>query len=138
MLRKNSHICVAQHTLPPPPEFHALYAAFIHRDLRDFDPEIFPLRCRSGSLQEHQTFDISASFHISNGVCKEEKGGCDMEFFLSVLGMVMIIEGLPYAGFPAKMKEMMAKIMELPESSLQVFGLVLMVLGILLVWLGKG
>jgi hypothetical protein len=61
-----------------------------------------------------------------------------MEFFLSVLGMVMIIEGLPYAGFPAKMKEMMAKIMELPESSLQVFGLVLMVLGILLVWLGKG
>ena len=30
-----------------------------------------------------------------------------MEFFLCVLGMVLVVEGLPYFGFPEKMREMM-------------------------------
>jgi hypothetical protein len=51
--------------------------------------------------------------------------------------MVMVVEGLPYFGFPSKMKLVLEKILELPDKSLQKFGFVLMLAGILLVYLGK-
>ncbi len=60
-----------------------------------------------------------------------------MKFFLCVLGMVMVVEGLPYFASPAKMKLVLEKVFELPDKSLQKFGLVLMLAGILLVFLGK-
>ena len=60
-----------------------------------------------------------------------------MDYFLCVIGMVMIIEGLPYFAFPDKMKFWVRKVMELPEGSLRRFGLVLMVLGLFLVYAGK-
>jgi len=60
-----------------------------------------------------------------------------MKFFLCVIGMVMIIEGIPYFGFPDKMKQMMQKILTLPDDVLRKFGLVLMLVGLVLVYLGK-
>ena len=60
-----------------------------------------------------------------------------MKFFLCVLGMVMVVEGLPYFASPAKMKLVLEKVLELTDKSLQKFGLVLMLAGILLVYLGK-
>ena len=60
-----------------------------------------------------------------------------MKFFLCVLGMVMVVEGLPYFAFPAKMKFVLEKVLEMPDKSLQKFGLVIMLAGILLVYLGK-
>jgi hypothetical protein len=60
-----------------------------------------------------------------------------MEFFLCVIGMVMIVEGLPYFAFPNKMKTWVGKIILSPESSLRRFGLVLMALGLCLVYLGR-
>lgn len=60
-----------------------------------------------------------------------------MEFFLCVIGMVMIIEGLPYFAFPTKMKTWVRKVINSPESSLRRFGLVLMLLGLSLVYLGR-
>lgn len=60
-----------------------------------------------------------------------------MKFFLCVLGMVMIVEGLPYFAFPAKMKFVLEKVLEMPDKALQKFGLVLMIAGVFLVYLGK-
>ena len=60
-----------------------------------------------------------------------------MEFFLSVVGMVMIIEGLPYFAFPERMKTWILKVLELPEGTLRKFGLSLMVIGLVLVYIGK-
>ncbi|MCK5419593.1 MAG: DUF2065 domain-containing protein [Desulfobacterales bacterium] len=60
-----------------------------------------------------------------------------MEFFLCVIGMVMIIEGLPYFAFPNKMKTWVRKVINSPDSSLRRFGLVLMVLGLSMVYLGR-
>ena len=51
--------------------------------------------------------------------------------------MVMIFEGLPYFAFPIKMKSLMKKILILPEGALRKFGLVLMTLGLLLVFIGR-
>lgn len=60
-----------------------------------------------------------------------------MELFLCVIGMVMIIEGMPYFAFPDKMKEMMHRILELPDSVLRKFGLILMIAGLFLAYLGR-
>ena len=60
-----------------------------------------------------------------------------MKFFLCVLGMVMVVEGLPYFASPAKMKFVLEKVLEMPNKALQRFGLVLMIAGVFLVYLGK-
>jgi hypothetical protein len=60
-----------------------------------------------------------------------------MEFFLCVIGMVMIVEGLPYFAVPGKMKVWVEKIINSPESSLRKFGLVLMVLGLSLIYMSR-
>lgn len=53
-----------------------------------------------------------------------------MNFFLCVLGMVLIVEGLPYFAFPARMKDWIARIASTPERHLRRVGLVLMVAGL--------
>jgi len=63
--------------------------------------------------------------------------GIQMEFFLCVLGMVMIIEGLPYFAFPEKMKLWVQKVLEIPDGSLRWFGFVLMFTGLALIYLGR-
>ena len=60
-----------------------------------------------------------------------------MDFFLCVIGMVMVVEGIPYFAFPIKMKSYVVKILEMPESALRRVGLVLMVSGVFLVYLGR-
>lgn len=60
-----------------------------------------------------------------------------MKFFLVVIGMVMIIEGLPYFAFPQRMKAWIHQLLELPEKSLRAFGFVLMLLGLAMVYFGK-
>lgn len=61
-----------------------------------------------------------------------------MKFFLCVIGMVMIVEGLPYFAFPLRMKEMVRIVLELEEKSLRRFGFVLMLAGLGLVYLARG
>jgi uncharacterized protein YjeT (DUF2065 family) len=60
-----------------------------------------------------------------------------MKFFLCVLGMVMIVEGLPYFAAPDKMKKWVQMVLTTPESALRRLGLVLMVLGLGLVYFGR-
>ncbi|MBF0378354.1 MAG: DUF2065 domain-containing protein [Desulfamplus sp.] len=60
-----------------------------------------------------------------------------MKFFICVMGMVMIVEGLPYFAFPEKMKEIIITVTELPENSLRRFGAILMLLGLGVVYFGK-
>ena len=60
-----------------------------------------------------------------------------MKFFLVVIGMVMIIEGLPYFAFPHRMKAWIHKVLELPEKNLRTFGFLLMLVGLVMVYVGK-
>ena len=60
-----------------------------------------------------------------------------MDFFLCVIGMVMIVEGFPYFAFPHKMKSWVTKVLEMPEGTLQRFGFILMIIGFLLVYMGR-
>lgn len=60
-----------------------------------------------------------------------------MEFFLCVIGMVMIVEGIPYFVSPDKMKRMIRMVTELPDQSLRWFGGVLMILGLVVVYISR-
>lgn len=60
-----------------------------------------------------------------------------MKFFLCVIGMVMIVEGLPYFAFPEKMKLWIQKVFLLPIETLRRFGIVMMVIGLILVYVGR-
>lgn len=56
---------------------------------------------------------------------------------MCVIGMVMILEGLPYFAVPSKMKEWFQKIFELPDNVLRFMGFILMITGLVLVYFGK-
>ncbi len=61
-----------------------------------------------------------------------------MKFFLCVMGMVMIVEGLPYFAFPNKMKEMVSMLLSMDESVLRRFGFTLMLIGLFIVYFSMG
>jgi uncharacterized protein YjeT (DUF2065 family) len=60
-----------------------------------------------------------------------------MKFFLCVIGMVMVVEGLPYFAFPVKMKLVIQKVLEMSDKALQKYGFVLILFGLFLVYLGR-
>lgn len=60
-----------------------------------------------------------------------------MDFFLCVIGMVLIIEGVPYFAVPDQMKRWVAKMMQMSPGVLRRFGLVMMAAGLFLVYLGR-
>ncbi|HLA26970.1 MAG TPA: DUF2065 domain-containing protein [Syntrophales bacterium] len=60
-----------------------------------------------------------------------------MKYFLCVLGMVFIIEGLPYFLFPEKIKAYLMKLLGMTDSSLRIMGLLAMLTGLILLFLGR-
>jgi uncharacterized protein YjeT (DUF2065 family) len=60
-----------------------------------------------------------------------------MKDFLCVLGLVFIIEGLPYFAFPDKLKTYLVKMAELSDRTLRILGFVLLVAGLGLLYLGR-
>ena len=60
-----------------------------------------------------------------------------MKFFLCVIGMVFIVEGLPYFAFPERIKVYLAKMAEISPSSLRIMGLAAIITGLVLVYFGR-
>jgi uncharacterized protein len=60
-----------------------------------------------------------------------------MKYFLCVLGMVFIIEGLPYFAFPAQFKAYLMKLVDVPESMLRLMGFASIIVGLSLVYFGR-
>ncbi len=60
-----------------------------------------------------------------------------MDYFLCVLGMVFIVEGLPYLVFPEKLKVYLLKITTLQDSLLRGIGIAAIILGLILLYLGR-
>jgi uncharacterized protein YjeT (DUF2065 family) len=53
-----------------------------------------------------------------------------MKLLFCLLGLVLVVEGLPYFAFPEKMKNWMKKIEELPNPHLRAMGFVAMCVGL--------
>ena len=58
-----------------------------------------------------------------------------MKLLLCLIGLVLILEGLPYFAFPDKMKKWMTKVQEIPDSYLRAMGFVAMCVGLLMAYL---
>ncbi|VBB47628.1 DUF2065 domain-containing protein [Desulfatiglans anilini] len=58
-----------------------------------------------------------------------------MRWFFCLIGLLMIVEGLPYFACPDKMKSWMAAIQKIPDGQLRILGLLSMCVGLLLAYL---
>ncbi len=61
-----------------------------------------------------------------------------MTEFITAIGLVLVLEGLGYALFPAAMHKMMLAMLEVPEATLRAGGLAAMATGVFLIWLLRG
>jgi len=58
--------------------------------------------------------------------------------FLAAIGLVLVIEGLVYGGFPALARKLATQVLSMPESVLRIGGLVAIAIGVGIVWLVRG
>jgi len=58
-----------------------------------------------------------------------------VKYFLTALGLALIIEGMPYFLAPGSIKKTLEMIKEQPEKYLRIFGLVAMLSGVALLYL---
>jgi len=61
-----------------------------------------------------------------------------MSDLLAAMGLVFLLEGLPYFVSPRGMKQLMARIPDLPDGTIRRWGMTAMLAGLLLVYLGRG
>jgi uncharacterized protein YjeT (DUF2065 family) len=60
----------------------------------------------------------------------------NLKYFICVIGMVLVLEGIPYFAFPEKIKSLYLKIQETSDANLRIFGFMAMAFGLLLVYFG--
>jgi uncharacterized protein YjeT (DUF2065 family) len=58
--------------------------------------------------------------------------------FVAALGLVLVIEGLVYGGFPELAKRLATEVHATPEHVLRIAGLAAIAAGVGLVWLVRG
>jgi uncharacterized protein YjeT (DUF2065 family) len=58
--------------------------------------------------------------------------------FLAAIGLVLVIEGVIYGGFPGLARKLAAEVLSLPENALRIAGLAAAAIGVGIVWLVRG
>jgi uncharacterized protein len=58
--------------------------------------------------------------------------------FLAAVGLVLVIEGLVYGGFPALARKLATEVLSMPENALRIGGLAAIAIGVGVVWLVRG
>lgn len=58
-----------------------------------------------------------------------------MKLFILLVGMVLILEGMPYVAAPEAMRDWLARLSQIPAAQLRGFGLFAMGLGLLICFL---
>jgi hypothetical protein len=58
-----------------------------------------------------------------------------MKLLFCLLGLILVVEGIPYFAFPQKMKRWMLLLQEIPDAHLRVMGFLAMCSGLLLAYL---
>jgi uncharacterized protein len=61
-----------------------------------------------------------------------------MEFLLTVIGVVMVVEGIPWFLSPQRVKSLLQQIMATSDHILRILGFTLMALGLLVVFFAVG
>lgn len=61
-----------------------------------------------------------------------------MDDLLVAVGLVLVIEGVVYGGFPTLAKRLAVEVLSIPENRLRTAGMIAMVVGVAIVWLVRG
>ena len=61
-----------------------------------------------------------------------------MKELIIAFGLFLFIEGILYALFPSKMKNMLQKLNEVNDSQLRTGGMVFAIIGFIIIWYLKG
>ena len=61
-----------------------------------------------------------------------------MHDFLTAIGLVLVVEGIVYGGFPGLAKRLATEVLSVPENALRIAGLVAVAIGVAIVWLVRG
>lgn len=61
-----------------------------------------------------------------------------MSDLIVAFGLVLVLEGIFYAGFPQAAKSFMQRALDLPENVLRGAGLAGLMIGLAVVWLARG
>ncbi|MBN9257205.1 MULTISPECIES: DUF2065 family protein [unclassified Mesorhizobium] len=61
-----------------------------------------------------------------------------MQDFLAAVGLVLVVEGLVYGGFPGLAKKLAGEVLAMPEGALRFVGLAAIAIGVGIVWLVRG
>jgi uncharacterized protein YjeT (DUF2065 family) len=54
------------------------------------------------------------------------------------LGLVLVIEGVVYGGFPGLAKRLAVEVLNVPETTLRYAGIAAAAIGVTIVWLARG
>jgi len=58
--------------------------------------------------------------------------------FLAAMGLVLVVEGLVYGGFPRLARKLAGEVLSMPESTLRIVGLIAIAIGVGIVWMVRG
>ena len=61
-----------------------------------------------------------------------------MSDFVAAIGLVLVVEGLVYGGFPGLAKRLATEVLGMSEQALRIAGLVAIAAGVGIVWLVRG
>ena len=61
-----------------------------------------------------------------------------MQDFLAAIGLVLVVEGLVYGGFPGLATRLAGEVLSTPENVLRIVGLAAIAIGVGIVWLVRG
>lgn len=94
----------------------------------------------SAAVHAHRLAMAAAGVDIdSKMVAKSQRSGAIgvhlMKFLVTVLGVMLVFEGVPWFLSPAKVRSMLARLQLLSDTTLRRIGLALMLFGLLLVHL---
>lgn len=61
-----------------------------------------------------------------------------MRDFWAAMGLVLVVEGIVYGGFPGLARRLATEVLAMPEAVLRAAGLAAMAAGVGIVWLARG
>ncbi len=61
-----------------------------------------------------------------------------MTDFLAAMGLVLVVEGLVYGGFPKLAKRLATEVLAMPEATLRFGGVGAVLAGVVIVWMVRG
>ncbi len=60
-----------------------------------------------------------------------------MKLLFCLLGLILVVEGIPYFAFPHRMKRWMLRLQEIPDAHLRIMGFLAMCAGLVVTYLSR-